>query len=159
MSNGYYSNNNRNTGRYDKATEQQIVSLIFFTVGLLILIVGTILFIKGYERTKQWEKIGATITKIEKYYDSDDESYKHTTYVSYKYKGQNYSDIRLGSYDSTMYEGKEITIIINPENPKMVSSRYGMMIAGGIVYLFGFAFFIVGALVYGFSKTRKNILR
>lgn len=141
----------------NKQNKQIVISRIFMAAGLFVLIIGLVSGIIGMNHIRRWDKVTATITKLESYYDSDDDITRHTTYVSYTYNGADYYDVRLSEYSSSMFEGKRINIIVNPDAPEKISTGLGSTIFGIMFYVGGMIFFIVGGVEYVQAKKLKKV--
>ena len=101
---------------------------IFFAVGIGLLI-GSIAFFKSNSEFKEIaDEVTAKIIRIEEYYDSDDDLH-HRVYVTYSYNGTVYDNVAIGFYNSNMFEGKEITLLCDPDNPKRIQSSSAFSIA------------------------------
>lgn len=111
--------------------------LFFGIIGLCIEIPETQ---KYYQEVKpRIETIDATISRIETYTDSDGDT-QHTVYVDYRYGGKTYKDVELSRYSSSMDEGDEITVELDPKNPEeLASSPLGSLIVGIVFTLVGCA--------------------
>lgn len=114
---------------------------IFATVGAIFLIVGIFLTMALTNIENKVDTIG-TITEIVRDRIGDNVSYK--VFVSYEVDGKDYESM-LNSYSSTFYEGKEIEIYYDEDNPNKIgthSSDLVMWIFPGI----GLIFFLIGGL-------------
>lgn len=122
--------------------------LVFVAAGITVFLFGNndLKKIDSYPQTK------AVITRIEGYYDGDD--YEHDVYVRYTVDEIEHEN-KLNEYKSSFYEGKEITISYNPNDPTdiLVASKTTPMILIGIGALF-VAAGLVG-LVVGIVKNKE----
>lgn len=85
-----------------------IVVGIFLLVGLLLLAYD--IYVKA-----TYEPVDAKIT-IHRSHEND-----VTASVSYKYNGEEYTDVALSSYNGfTMKDGRGYTVYVNPNNPEHV---------------------------------------
>ena len=136
-----------------------IFSAVFATVGLFFLIAGIITMQSGRRFQEMGEEIQAEITDILKYRDSRGKN-RYEVYVDYIYDGKSYRNIRLNSYSGGMYEGKEIAILCDPENPEHIEILDGKMVFGIVVGIMGGALLVGAAIpviVTGRRTARKKI--
>lgn len=127
---------------------------IFAFVGIALLIGGILMIFFNQKFMNSAEKVNGVISVIETYRDSDD-SIDHRVYVSYTYDGKRYDNVRLQYYSSDMYEGKDITLYFDPENPGYVTTKWSEMIAGLILTIIGVVFSIVGVVPISISVCKK----
>ena len=134
-----------------------IFYFIFALAGIGMIIGGIVLLINGYNFRQSADRINANISRIEYYTDSDGDAH-HTVYASYEYKGTAYEDVRLSEYSSTMYEGKDIVLLCDPNNPRHVKTTSGDYVSGGILTGVGVIFAAIGIVptVLSISKKSKN---
>lgn len=130
---------------------------IFGIVGVILIIVSICVTVSGMKFDETAVEITGTITDIESYRDSDGDRH-YQVYVDYDYQGREFSDVRLGTYTSSMYEGKEITLKVDPENPRRVSTPHSNMIAGIMLAVMGVVFALIGIIptVLGIKKAAKK---
>ena len=130
---------------------------IFFAVGLGLLVGSFFLFKSAIDFKKIADEISAKIIRIEDYYDSDDELH-HRVYVSYSYNGTVYDNVPINFYSSSMFEGKEIKLLCDPENPKRLRESSVVDIAGLMLLIMGIIFSLVGGvpIVAGIKKNIQS---
>lgn len=116
---------------------------IFIIVGICILVTGILMFMSAIRFKENGTAVLGVITKIESHHNSEGEN-SHTVYVSYEYGGSIYSDVRLNSYSSSMYEGKEITLYCDPDNPRRIQTDSMLYLGPGILMGIGCIFMLVG---------------
>ncbi len=141
-----------------KMKKQNSVTLtfgIFALIGIGMLIGGIIFLMNGIRFRENAVEITATIVEIDSYRDRDGDRH-HQVYVNYSFNGETYSHIRLGEYSSSMYEGKEITMLCNPDAPNQVKTTSGIYLAGGILILMGVIFTLTGTIPLILSIRRSN---
>lgn len=137
------------------------ISNIIFGVFLLVgigMIVGSIFLFKDFSEFKETaEEVSARILKIESYYDSDDDLH-HRVYVTYTYEGVVYDGITLNFYSSDMFQGKEITLLCNPDFPTDVRGASALDPIGMILLFMGIIFALVGGIpqVFSIKKHLQN---
>ena len=139
----------------------RIVFCVFLIVGVGLLSGSIIVGISGSRFRSAADEITATISYIESYRSGDGDQ-SHRVYVNYTYNGQAYEDVKIGMYSSTMYEGKEITILCDRENPRHIKVAAQDMFVCLILGIIGVVFVTVsGILIYFLvrnSKRRKKLL-
>ena len=139
-----------------------LFSGIFMVVGVALLIGGVVTLILSRNFMEKAEEITAVITDISSYRNSDGEL-SHNVQVEYTYGGILYENIELHFYSSSMYEGKEITLLCDPEHPEHVESNGGMAILYGIFIGMGLLFIIIAIIPITItlrgSARRKRILK
>lgn len=119
-----------------------IITGIFGVIGIGLLAVGIILFINSARYKNTFEKIDAEITNIEVSRKSDGEL-RHSVYIKYTYKDKLYDNVRINFYSSSMYEGKVISVLCDPDNPGKIRSIEGTNLAAIILVFIGTIFVIV----------------
>lgn len=131
---------------------ENIVWIIFGIVGVLFLSVAIFLnYWAIIPQTNRGETI-ATIIEIE-YRDNNDEY--PDVLVSYEVNGQQYRT-SLDSYSSSYYEGKEITIYYDKNDPSKImdnTPKILMYVFGGI----GIAFLSVAVIINLFKLRNKRM--
>jgi hypothetical protein len=126
---------------------------IFFGVGLIFFVIGIVML--SNSSTEGMIETKATITNIESscsygYDDDDDCNYKTT--ISYRANGKEYTKV-LTEYSSTYYEGKEITIHFDKENPNKVITQLSKFLVWMFIGM-GALFILIGGI--GFFVIIKN---
>ena len=123
-----------------------LVSLI--PIGLLLIVFGILSFI-SVERTKDYIKTEAVVTKAslyeDAYTDADGNHYDatYTVYVKYTVDGDEYN--REYGIFSNYKEGDKVTIAYNPENPNEIVQPNGVVLP--IIFLgLGIISLIVGVI-------------
>ena len=134
---------------------------IFLVVGAIFSAVGITMALADSGFRERAEEITAEITGISSYRASDGDR-RHNVYVTYQYDGRVYEDIELNFYRSGMYEGQEIPLLCDPENPGHVKSPGGMLLLEIVFLLIGILFMGI-ALVFiavfrNKARRRKKIL-
>lgn len=127
---------------------------IFGIVGLSVLIGGIFWTISGLKFKKNAVSIPAVITDIESYRDSDGDT-NHHVYVSFSYEGEQYNNIPLNEYSSSMYIGKEISLLCDPSHPGRVQTNFSIYFGSGMLLFMGTVFFLVGFIPLTCSFTGK----
>jgi len=138
-----------------------MVSCIFAFIGVIFLMVGIFIGLSNEKFKENADEVVAVITSIESYRDSDGDR-EYDVYVDYSYGGQYYQNKKLNMYSSSMYEGKEIDILVDRDNPGRISAGSGMMVITLIMAGIGFAM-MIGAMIPFIlmirQKTKRNHLK
>ncbi len=127
---------------------------VFGFVGAGLLTGGFILLFNNINYKNAYDKISAEITDIEISRRSDGDL-RHDVYIKYTYKEKTYNNVRINFYNSNMYEGKEISILCDPENPGKIHSAEGTDIAVIIFIVIGIIFTLV-AIILTISIIKKK---
>lgn len=130
---------------------------IFGVVGVILIIASICVTVSGMKFNETAVEITGTIANIESYRDPDGDRH-YQVYVDYDYQGQEFTDVPLHTYSSNMYEGKEIALKVDPENPGKVKTLHSNMIIGIILVGMGAIFALVGIIpiVIGIRKAAKK---
>lgn len=134
---------------------------IFTLIGIGLLFGGIALSKNAAHFREIAEEVSAKIIRIEDYYDSDGDMH-HNVYVTYTYNGQVYDDIRITFYNSGMFEGKEISLLCDPESPKHVMSTSFFNTGASVLLFMGIIFASVGVvplIIAIVKKCKKNNLK
>ena len=133
---------------------------IFAVIGSIFVIAGIIWLVSGLQFRKSAVEVTAVISEIDSYRDSDGDI-NHNVYVNYSYDGNTYNNMRLSEYSSSMYEGKEISLLVDPENPRKIGTVLGKIIGGVMFAGIGSIFALVGIcpiIAMSRKKARKKKL-
>ena len=133
---------------------------IFALVGIILLISAAIVFIFNKKYISGAEEINGVIETIETYRSSGDRN--HRVYVSYVYNGQEYNNVRISFYSSGMYEGKDISLYCDPENPGKVVVKGADIFAVVLLLVMGIIFTCSGIIpmaVFFRRKANQNKVR
>jgi len=98
-----------------------MVSLIFGLIGIIFLVVSIIIGLTDAKFKENADEVTAVISRIEGYRDIDGDR-NYDVFVDYSYGGRNFQDMPLNMYTSSMYEGKEIEILVDRNNPEKISA-------------------------------------
>ena len=90
------------------------------SIGELFVIIGLVVFGSVFNYENKVDSVG-TITEILSY-RSTNHNINHEVYVSYTVEGKEYKS-RLNSYSSSFYEGKEIDIYYDKDNPNKIGVK------------------------------------
>lgn len=137
-----------------------LIGTIFFVLGLVLMIVGSIKHIDRNRFMETAETTQATISEIEEdvYYRKGRRRIRHYAWASYTIDG-NYYNRKLDHYSSSMYVGARIWLYYDPANPSDV--RTGSNSAEIILFGIGGVFVIIGAvfliIVVGKRTKKKNL--
>lgn len=133
--------------------EEILAGLIFIVVGMVFIIVGSVF---GISKLNYDNKVNTTavITEISSYRRSNGDR-KYDVYVLYHVNGKEYHS-KLGGYSSSFYEGKEIEIYYDKDNPTKIGTK-------SIDFLFiiflgmGLIFVIIGGLLVYKKAYKKHL--
>lgn len=137
-----------------------ILKLIFIVLGLAMTAGAIIAGIHNKKFFRNAEHTTAVITEIgsTRYTRNGETEYKHTVYVTYEVDGVQYNKVRLGYYNSGMYEGKTIKVYYNKDNPGKIKTRGSSMVISIILGVLGGVFLLIGIiLVIVFMPRNKKV--
>lgn len=131
---------------------ENVIWIIFASIGLIFVVIGLAMSGNIFNYANKVDTVGI-ITEIIPYTTSDN-SINHKVYVSYTVEGNEYESM-LNSYSSGFYEGKEIEIYYDKDNPGKIGVKsldLLFLIFPGI----GLIFLILGAtgLLVNINKRR-----
>lgn len=131
--------------------------LIFALAGFGMLIGGFVSIARSYQFQKTAVEVPGTISKLITRHDSDGDVH-HTVLVSYSYNGQSFDNMPLGFYSSGMYEGKDIALLVDPQDPGHITTKSRDTFAYVILLAMGTAFAAVGTipLIGSLAGVRKR---
>ncbi len=117
--------------------------LIFGLIGLVFFLIGVVWLILGIRFVSNAEEVYGVISDITSYRDSDGDRH-YTAYVDYEFDGEYYHDVALSSYSSSMRVGKEVKVLVDPEDPGNPQTIMSSIVGGIIFAAFGAVFASVG---------------
>lgn len=132
---------------------ENLIWIIFATIGALCVVIGITIFTSRCNYTDKIDTTGI-ITEIWSSRDSNNDR-NHKVYVSYVADGEEYESA-LNGYSSNFYEGKEIEIYYDKNNP----TKIGMKSLDLLVLIFpgiGLIFLIVGGTGILVKINKKNL--
>ena len=132
--------------------KETLMWTIFAIIGAIFVTVGLILIGSVFNSANKVETTGI-ITRISLSRSSENESYK--VYVSYVVKGDEYESI-LNGYSSSFYEGKEVEIYYDKDNPNKIGMKsldLLILIVPGI----GSIFLIIGGTGILLKVSKKKL--
>ena len=115
-------------------------------LGILLIVFGVLIY--GFaDRTANYKKIEAVVSKTElyeeEYVDSDNEVHKatYTTYVTYTVEGKEYKDVEYGIFENYKV-GDKVTVAYNPKDHSEIVQPTGkimpiIMVVAGVGALVG----------------------
>lgn len=98
---------------------ENLTWIIFAIIGAILVVIGFILFGSVFNYNNKIETTGI-ITRISLSRNSENESRR--VYVSYVVKGDEYESA-LNGYSSSFYEGKEVEIYYDKDNPNKIGMK------------------------------------
>lgn len=134
---------------------ENLIWIIFGTIGAIFLVVGIFICFPMLNKKDKIETT-AVITKMSTYRYGKGNTRYHVQ-VSYKVDGEEYES-NLNGYSSSFYEGKEIEIYYDKNNPTQIGSKsldLIMLIFPGI----GIIFILIGGIGIAVKLNRKKIIK
>ncbi len=138
-----------------------IFGSIFSIVGLILIIICICVTMSGIKFDETAVEIKGTIVNIESYRDADGDRHREV-FVDYEYEGKRFTNVKLNSHTNGMYEGNEIALKIDPENPGRVRTLHGNKILSILLGIMGGVFLLVGittAVTNAKKEAKKKQLR
>lgn len=132
-----------------------IFYVVFTLVGGGMLVGGWIFLQHTLRFHKTAVEITATIRSIERYTDSDGDVH-HRVYIDYDFNGVHYGDARLGEYNSSMYEGKQLSLLVDPNDPLNVQGKSSGYVVAIILLVMGVVFTAIGLVPAVISVVKKD---
>lgn len=120
-----------------------IIFVVFGLVGIGLLIGGFIFLGSSLQFRKTAVEVTGTISEMQAHRHSDGDV-TYTVWVSYDYGGQTYEHMPLGYYSSSMFIGKEILLLVDPDQPTHMTSAAGDVLGYGLLLGMGLVFTLVG---------------
>lgn len=160
--------------------EKYKYNLVFMIIGGVFTLVAVIMILVSAGMSISWNSFKKTAVSVtaeindiqvrrERRHSSSNSRNTTTTYhdvyVEYDYNGQHYSE-KLDYYYSGMAKGDEISILIDPNNPRRSMTDPGVASAVCLIFVFvfggiGVAFLIVelrkGAYINGLIRDNKYV--
>lgn len=99
---------------------ESLIWIIFASIGAIFVTIGVAVFCGVFNYENKIDTVG-TITEISSYRNTN-HNRNHEVYVSYIVEGKEYES-RLNSYSSSFYEGKEIDIYYDKDNPNKIGVK------------------------------------
>ena len=100
---------------------ENFVWIMFASIGAIFFILGLVVCGSIFDYENKVDTVG-TITKISIYYSNDIHDKKYEVYISYIVDGKKYESM-INSYSSSFYEGKEINIYYDKNNPSKIGVK------------------------------------
>ncbi|MBR1854737.1 MAG: hypothetical protein IJ794_16595 [Lachnospiraceae bacterium] len=129
--------------------------VLFPLIGLGLMVGGWFFLMNTQRFHKTAVEITATISSIERYTDSDGDVH-HRVYIDYDFDGVHYGDVRLGEYSSSMYEGKQLTLLADPADPLNVQGKNSGYVVSIVLLVMGLVFAAIGLVPAILSVLNKN---
>lgn len=139
-----------------------LASSVFILIGIVCFVMSVVIFVISLMNKVRFDEVTAEISKISVGKNSLSESSRggeinYDVYVDYIYNAEIYEYVNLGTYIAGMYEGEEVDILVNPDNPTDIKiiGQDAINIAGGLfggVLSLGLGIF----LFYPEYKNRKK---
>lgn len=132
---------------------ENLIWIIFASIGAIFIIIGITICGSIFNYKNKIDTTGV-ITEISTHRRNDD-NLRHEVYVSYMIDGKKYES-RLNSYSSSFYEGKEIEIYYDKDNP----NKIGVKSLDLLFLMFpglGLVFFIIGSIGILIKINKRNL--
>lgn len=154
--NQYYKGVYLGTVYHSAPPKKSFIPFLLGAIGVISILFGLLFLGNTIRISMNSVSVTATISSIQTTYSDGDTRYK--AYVDFEYDGETYTDIPLSHWDSGMYEGKEITLKINPENPTETSGGEWIVVLFFVLFgaIFLFASFQVGDSSFGSFGHKKS---
>ena len=131
------------------------ISVLFLLVTFCLITGGMYMIAKNIKEKDKYEKVSATITSIDKVYNSVTGEDERVIYVSYEVEGVIYSDVKLNWQSNFMFKGEVITISYLKDNPNIIKSEKENYTAGVILLVMGIIFLgCSGYMIYEIIKKK-----
>lgn len=131
---------------------ENLIWIIFASIELIFLIIGLFVCKSLFNYENKIDTTGI-ITEISTY-KSTNNNIRHEVYVSYTVEDKEYES-KLNSYSSSFYEGKEIDIYYDEENPEKIGVK-----SLDLIFLmfpgFGILFLVIGGTGILVKISKKN---
>lgn len=98
---------------------EKVIFSIFFTIGIVIFTIGVVVCINVFDYSDKIETFG-TISQINTHHSNGNTI--HEVYVKYEVDGTQYES-KLNGYSSNFYEGKNIKMYYDKNNPEIISTK------------------------------------
>lgn len=129
-----------------------IGDIIFLSLGLILLILGAFVLIKGLIQNRNFVETQASVESV---VENDDERY---ILVKFDAKGETYH-VRLPYFDASLDLDDVVVIKYNPQNPEEISARRGGYLFTSLLALFIglFVFLYKGLYLVAFVKENARV--
>ena len=137
----------------EKNKKENLLWIIFTIVGAVFVIIGVAVSGNVFNYENKENTIGTITEIISRRRSNDDKDYE--VYVSYNVEGKEYESM-LNGYSSNFYEGKEINIYYDKNDP----NKIGMKSLDLLFLIFpgiGLIFFITGGTVILIKNKNKKL--
>ena len=128
--------------------------IILWFIGIPFLVMGVLMGIQEKNFQENAVEVNGIIDTIAIDRHGDDTDYD--VFVSYNFEGEDYSNVRLNAYSSSMYEGEEITLLLNPDNPREVQAENVGIILTAVFGGIGVLIFLIGLILLIISSIRSR---
>lgn len=133
---------------------ENIIGMTFFIVGLALVAACVLAGVSERRMKQRFESVQGVITELDTYKNSDGEL-SHRVRVGYFFQGQKYEEW-LSEYSSSMYEGQDIQLYVDPEHPKRVKTTMLYFIFKVVFGSMGAVFALIGGSIRWNGRRKKN---
>ena len=144
-----------------------LASSVFIIIGIVCFVMSVVILVTSIMNKVRFDEVTAEISEISVGKNSLSESSRggeiyYDVYVDYVYNAEIYEYVNLGVYIAGMYEGEEVDILVNPDEPTEIKmmGQDAINIAGALVggvLSFGVGVFLFYP-VYKAEKKKKDLL-
>lgn len=162
--NGFYENHETRSslpasmgGKSKELPVERMISIIFGIISIVMIIVSFFITKSAIKFNSKAVEVDAVIDNIEMHTTGHGKNRRtsHDVFVEYEYEGNYYYDVKLSFYSSSMYMGKTITVLIDPDNPRHAQAKSGMFFGPILVSVMGVIFLIVSVILFGVGKKKR----
>lgn len=133
-------------GKFSKDSAFELIfGGVFFFVGTCLLAGGIVSYVLHQNFRQIATEVQAVIADIQTHVGMDGDM-EHDVWVTYEREGREYTE-EINFYSSSMYKGKEITVLVDMNNPNRVRSVRGNIFLISILSGLGIVFATVGGVV------------
>jgi len=149
-------NQNKKREQQMKNIKDYLVTILFLSVGTLFLIIG-IFMSSGIFLIDEQDRVytNAIITHIDTNHDSDGDT-DHDVYIKYSANGKEYES-QLNLYSSSYYEGKEIEVYYDKNDPSNVETDEVNNMLSIIFIAIGGSFALISGIVLFIQLRNSSI--
>lgn len=134
---------------------EKILALIFGVLGVIFIIVAVLLASHSGRIARTYIKTTAEITGFDISRRNTDDRYSRRTAIKYEVEGQSLEQL-LNEYSSSMYEGKIIPVLVNPEDYYDVRTSTLMYLPAIIFGVVAIPFLVVSIILIVVMVSRNK---
>lgn len=127
---------------------------IMVVIGIGLILGAALMLVNDMKFRQTAARITGEIADITTHYDNDGDVH-HEAFVTYTFEGKVYERVMLNEYSSTMYVGKSIALLCDPENPGKVKTESGIYVTVIMLTFMGLVCLCMGIFPLILSVKRK----